>query len=55
MITNKIKIITKKKLRYLIQDEKKAAKEYRRLGFPNLAKDEAKHKRFLMKKLKVTK
>ena len=45
-------MITKKKLRYLIQDEKKASKEYRKLGFPNLAKDESKHKRFLIKKLK---
>jgi hypothetical protein len=35
-------------------DEKKATKEYRRYGLPNLAKDEAKHRRFLLKKLKKT-
>lgn len=45
--------LTKKKLKYLILDEKKAAKEYRKLGFPNLAKDESKHRRFLLKKLKT--
>jgi hypothetical protein len=41
--------LTKHKLRYLIADEKKAAKEYRKLGLPNLAKDESKHRRFLLK------
>ena len=48
-------MITKKKLNYLIKDEKKAAKEYRKLGFPNLAKDESKHKRFLTKVLRKRK
>jgi len=50
---NQDKMITKKKLRYLINDERKASKEYRKLGFPNLAKDESKHRRFLVKKLKA--
>jgi hypothetical protein len=45
-------MISKKKLKYFIKDEKKAAKEYRKYGFPCLAKDESKHRRFLQKKLK---
>ena len=44
-----------KKLKYFIKDEKHAVKEYRKFGFPNLAKDEAKHKRFLTKKLRSCK
>ena len=44
-------MITKKKLKYYIADEKKAVKEYRHYGFYNLAKDEAKHRRFLIRKL----
>lgn len=48
-------MITKKKLIYLIKDEKKASKEYRKIGFPNLAKDESKHKKFLLNKLKKMK
>lgn len=44
--------LTKKKAAYFIKDEKKAAKEYRKYGLDNLAKDESKHKRFLMKKSK---
>lgn len=48
-------MISKKKLAYFISDEKKAAKEYRKVGFPNLAKDESKHRRFLIKKLKEQK
>lgn len=43
--------LTKQKLRYLIKDERKAAKEYRKLGLPCLAKDEAKHHRILTRKL----
>lgn len=46
--------ISEKKLKYFIADEKKAVKEYKKYGFPNLAKDEAKHRRFLLKKLKKT-
>lgn len=43
---------SKKKVKYLIKDEKKAAKEYHRYGFHNLEKDERKHKKYLQKKLK---
>lgn len=43
--------LTKKKLRYFIKDEKKSVKEYRKYGLSRLAKDEAKHRRFLIKKL----
>jgi len=46
-------MITKKKLRYLINDERKASKEYRKLGYFGLAKDETKHRLFLIKKLKA--
>jgi hypothetical protein len=38
-----------KRLNYLIKDEKKAAKQYRKDGFPQLAKDESRHARFLTK------
>ena len=41
--------ISKKKLNALIKDEKMATKEYHKLGFHNLAKDEAKHAKFLSK------
>jgi hypothetical protein len=44
--------LTKKKLKYFIMDEKKAAKEYRKYGLSNLAKDESKHRIFLQKKLR---
>lgn len=43
---------SRKRIRYLIRDEKKAAAEYRRYGFKGLAKDESRHRRFLLKKLK---
>ena len=43
---------SKKRIKYLIGDEKKAAKEYDKYGFKSLAKDERKHRRFLIKKLK---
>lgn len=43
--------VSKARLRYLIRDEKKAAKEYRKYGYGNLAKDERRHRRFLIKKL----
>jgi hypothetical protein len=39
-----------KRLKYLIKDEEKAAKEYASYGFP-AAKDERKHKKFLQKLL----
>lgn len=41
-----------KKIKEFIKDEEKGAKEYRKYGLSNLAKDETKHKRFLMKKLR---
>jgi len=44
--------LTEKKLRCLIKDEKQASQEYRKLGLPSLAKDEAKHRRVLKRKLK---
>jgi hypothetical protein len=43
---------TKAKLKYFLKDEKKAVKEYHKYGLHNLEKDEAKHRRFLAKKLK---
>jgi hypothetical protein len=43
---------SKRKVKYFIKDEKKAAKEYHHYGLHNLEKDERKHKRFLQKKLK---
>ena len=45
--------ITNKKIKYLIRDEKKAIKEYASYGFKNLSKDEAKHRKFLTKLLKI--
>lgn len=41
--------LTKRKLNTLIKDEAMATKEYHKLGFHNLAKDEAKHHKFLQK------
>ena len=38
---------TAAKKRYLIKDEKKAAKEYISLGFPRIAKDERRHARII--------
>jgi hypothetical protein len=46
------KKLSKKKLRYLIKDEKKASKEYKKLGLKSIAKDESKHSRILSRKLK---
>lgn len=43
--------LTCKRLKYLIKDEKKAVKEYRKLGFKKLSKDENSHRKFLKKKL----
>lgn len=39
------------KLKEMIRDEKKGAKEYSKYRLPNLAKDERKHSRILKKKL----
>jgi hypothetical protein len=44
--------LTKSKLRYFIHDEKKAVKEYRKYGLISLARDESKHRKFLLRKLK---
>jgi hypothetical protein len=44
--------LTKKKLKYFIKDEKKAVKEYRKYGLNNLARDEARHRKFLNRKLR---
>lgn len=44
--------LTPKRARYLIKDEAKATKEYHALGLHSLAKDEARHRRVLQKKLK---
>jgi len=44
--------ISKHRLKYLIKDEKKSAREYRKYGFHNLAKDESRHRKFLLKKLR---
>ena len=45
--------LTPKKIKYFIKDERKAVKEYRKYGLPNLARDEAKHRKFLLKKLRI--
>jgi len=45
-------MLGKKQLKYLIADEKKAAKYYRKHGLHELAEDEAKHRRILTRKLK---
>ena len=38
-----------KKLNYYIKDEKKAIRDYKKSGLPNLASDEAKHLKYLQK------
>jgi len=43
---------SKKKLRSLIKEEKAASKEYRKLGFKDIAKSESSHARKLSRKLK---
>jgi hypothetical protein len=47
--------LTKAKIKYFMADEKMATKEYLKYGLPNLAKDEAKHRKFLLGKLKKIK
>lgn len=44
-----------KKIKEFIKDESLGSKEYVKYGFPQLAKDERKHKRFLTKQLKKCK
>lgn len=46
------KKLSLKRLKYLIKDEKKASKEYSKYGFKGLAKDEARHRKFLLRRLK---
>lgn len=46
------KIATKRKLKSWIKEEKMSAKEYASYGYPNLAKDERSHARFLKKQIK---
>jgi len=41
-----------KKLKEFIKDEKMGAKEYRKYGYPNLARDESRHRRFLLREMK---
>lgn len=41
--------LTKKWLKYVIADEKKASIDYMRHGFPKLARQEAHHKKILTK------
>jgi hypothetical protein len=38
-----------KKIKEFIKDEKKGISDYRKTGLKNLAKDESKHKRYLIK------
>jgi hypothetical protein len=45
--------LTDRKLKALIKDEKQASAEYKRLGLPSLARDEARHRRFLLAKKKA--
>lgn len=44
-------MLNKKQLKYLIEDEKKAIKYYSKHGLRTIAKDEARHKRILERKL----
>lgn len=46
------KKLTKAKIKYFMRDEKKAVAEYKKYGLHSLARDEAKHRKFLKKKLK---
>ena len=43
----KSKKLTPRKIAFFIKDEKKASKEYHKVGLHNLAKDEEKHYKFL--------
>lgn len=44
--------LTCNKVKEFIKDEKMGNREYRKYNLTNLAKDESKHKRFLLKKEK---
>jgi hypothetical protein len=41
-----------KKLKYLVKDEIKASRDYKKMGFKGLSKDESRHAKFLKNKLK---
>jgi hypothetical protein len=43
---------TKRFIKKQIQDEKRSSRMYREKGFPQIAKDETRHKRILEKALK---
>ena len=44
--------LTCKKIKYLIKDEIKASRDYKKYGFKGLSKDELRHSKFLKRKLK---
>ena len=44
--------VPQKKLRAFLVDEQKAVKEYKKYGFPSLARDEARHARFISKRIR---
>jgi len=46
-----MKKATKRWLRAMIKDERKASKTYKQYGFPKLAKDESHHRHVLQKAL----
>lgn len=46
------KKLTRKKLKSLIKDERSATREYAKLGFKNLSRDESRHAKFLIAKQK---
>jgi len=41
--------LTRKKIKELIKDEAKGSKEYRKYGLLKLAKEESRHRKFLIK------
>ena len=41
--------LTKSKIKEMIKDELKSAKTYRKFGLTNLAVDESKHRKYLLK------
>ena len=44
-----------KKIKYLIKDEEKSAKEYKSYGYKGIAKDETRHAKVLKRRLKTCK
>lgn len=42
-------MVSCKRLKYLIKDEKSASREYRKYGFKKLSKDESRHRKYLTK------